>query len=259
MEHPSLTSLSLTHVRYDPKDVYSWISAHLALVPQALMISYVTLLWATREIEVLIMFAGQLGCEALNFVLKRYFREARPTGKNFEESLRGCATRTGKLMEEFVRLEFIGKGYGMPSSHAQYAAFFSVYLSLFLLLRHDPVNHPNASSTHIPTPFWQRLGLAVLSIFSAGAVAHSRIYLNYHSPKQVYAGCAAGAGCAVAWFIATAVARRIGLVNWVLELPPMKWARMRDLVVSESLEDAGWERYQAALKLRAKEALKKSR
>ncbi|GIZ37076.1 hypothetical protein CKM354_000053900 [Cercospora kikuchii] len=234
MEHPSLTSLSLTHVRYDPNDVYSWISAHLALVPQALMISYVTLLWATREIEVLIMFAGQLGCEALNFLLKRYFREARPT-------------------------EFIGKGYGMPSSHAQYAAFFSVYLSLFLLLRHDPINHPNASSTHIPTPFWQRLGLAVLSIFSAGAVAHSRIYLNYHSPKQVYAGCAAGAGCAVAWFIATAIARRIGLVNWVLELPPMKWARMRDLVVSESLEDAGWERYQAALKLRAKEALKKSR
>ncbi|KAM3423844.1 hypothetical protein BST61_g1242 [Cercospora zeina] len=232
MEHPSLTSLSLTHVRYDPNDAYSWISAHLALVPQALMISYVTLLWATREIEVLIMFTGQLGCEGLNFVLKRYFREARPT-------------------------EFIGKGYGMPSSHAQYAAFFSVYLSLFLLLRHDPVNHPNASSTHIPTPFWQRLGLAVLSLISAAAVAHSRIYLNYHSQKQVYVGCAAGAGCAVAWFIATAIARRLGLVDWVLELPPMKWVRMRDLVVSESLEDAGWERYQTALRLRAKQALKK--
>ncbi|PPJ57062.1 hypothetical protein CBER1_00535 [Cercospora berteroae] len=245
MEHPSLTSLSLTHVRYDPNDVYSWISAHLALVPQALMISYVTLLWATREIEVLIMFAGQLGCEALNFVLKRYLREARPTGKDIEEIHDVAMTEQ--------------RGYGMPSSHAQYVAFFSVYLSLFLLLRHDPVNHPNASSTHIPTPFWQRLGLAVLSIISAGAVAHSRIYLNYHSPKQVYAGCAAGAGCAVAWFVATAIARRIGLVNWVLELPPMEWARMRDLVVSESLEDAGWERYQAALKLRAKEALRKSR
>ncbi|KAF2207777.1 hypothetical protein CERZMDRAFT_50398 [Cercospora zeae-maydis SCOH1-5] len=234
MDHPSLTSLSLTHVRYNPNDVYSWISAHLALVPQALMISYVTLLWATREIEVLIMFVGQLGCEGLNFVLKRYFREARPT-------------------------EFIGKGYGMPSSHAQYAAFFSVYLSLFLLLRHDPVNHPNASSTHIPTPFWQRLGLAVISIISAGAVAHSRIYLNYHSQKQVYIGCAAGAGCAVAWFIVTAMARRMGVVDWMLELPPMKWLRMRDLVVSESLEDAGWEKYQAALKLRAKQALKKQR
>ncbi|KAI5358013.1 Putative phosphatidic acid phosphatase type 2/haloperoxidase, dolichyldiphosphatase 1 [Septoria linicola] len=234
MDHPSLTSLSLTHVNYDPNDTWSWVSAHLALVPQALIISYVTLVWATREIEVLIMFAGQLGCEALNWILKRYFREARPT-------------------------EFIGKGYGMPSSHAQYAVFFSVYLSLFLLLRHDPVNHPSASSTHIPTPFWQRLGLAVLSLLSAAAVAHSRIYLNYHSPKQVFVGCVAGAGCAVAWFIATAIARRLGIVEWALELTPVKWLRMRDLVVSESLEDAGWERYQAALKRRANLSAKKSR
>lgn len=147
----------------------------------------------------------------------------------------------------------------MPSSHAQYAAFFSVYLSLFLLLRHDPVNHPEKSSTHIPTPFWQRLALAVLSVISAAAVAQSRVYLNYHTPKQVFVGCVAGAGCAVAWFIVTSIARRLGLVDWVLELPPMKWVRMRDLVVSESLEDAGWERYQAALKRRAGMATKKGR
>lgn len=81
MDHPTLTSLSLTHVNYSPNDYWSWISAHLALVPQALIISYVTLVWATREIEVLIMFAGQLGCEGLNWLLKRYFREARPTGE----------------------------------------------------------------------------------------------------------------------------------------------------------------------------------
>lgn len=156
-------------------------------------------------------------------------------------------------------VEMLGKGYGMPSSHAQYAAFFSVYLSLFLLFRHDPVNHPNASSTHLPTPFWQRLGLAILSIFCAGAVAQSRIYLNYHSPKQVYVGCAAGVGCAVAWFIVTSIARRWGLVDKLLELPPMKWLRMRDLVCSESLEDAGWERYQHGLRRRAESAKKKSR
>lgn len=155
--------------------------------------------------------------------------------------------------------EFIGKGYGMPSSHAQYAAFFSVYLSLFLLLRRDPVNHPSASSTHIPTPFWQRLGLASLSIVSAAAVAHSRIYLSYHTPKQVFVGCITGAGCAIAWFVVTAIARRLGWVDWVLALPPMKWLRMRDLVVSESLEDAGWERYQQALRRRAEQAVMKGR
>nr|GFD60641.1 hypothetical protein [Tanacetum cinerariifolium] len=71
--------------------------------------------------------------------------------------------------------------------------------------------------------------------------------------------CVAGAGCAVAWFVATSIARRLGLVEWVLELPPMKWVRMRDLVVSESLEDAGWERYQTALKRRAAFAVKKTK
>ncbi|KXT06733.1 hypothetical protein AC578_8510 [Pseudocercospora eumusae] len=229
MDAPPLKSLSLTHVSYNPNDPISWISAHLALVPQALVISYISLIWATREIEILLMFTGQMACEALNWILKRYIREERPT-------------------------QMLGKGYGMPSSHAQYAAFFSLYLSLFLLFRHDPVNHPNASSTHLPTPFWQRLGLAMLSILCAGAVAQSRIYLNYHSPKQVYVGCAAGVGCAVAWFIVTSIARQWGLVDKLLELPPMKWLRMRDLVCSESLEDAGWERYQRALRRRTESA-----
>lgn len=42
---------------------------------------YVTLIWATREVEILLMFAGQMGCEALNFGLKRWIREERPKRK----------------------------------------------------------------------------------------------------------------------------------------------------------------------------------
>lgn len=79
MDGPPLASLSLTHVRYDPNDILSYISAYLALVPQALVIAYVSLIWGTREIEILLMFAGQMGCEALNWLLKRYIKEERPT------------------------------------------------------------------------------------------------------------------------------------------------------------------------------------
>ena len=79
MDSPPLASLSLTHVRYNPEDPISWISAHLALAPQALVISYVSLIYATREMEILLMFAGQMGCEALNWLLKRYIKEERPT------------------------------------------------------------------------------------------------------------------------------------------------------------------------------------
>lgn len=79
MDKPGLASLSLTHVHYDPTDPISWLCAHLALVPQALVITYAALVWSTREIEIVIMFAGQMGCEALNWILKRYIREERPT------------------------------------------------------------------------------------------------------------------------------------------------------------------------------------
>jgi len=133
-----------------------------------------------------------------------------------------------------------GKGYGMPSSHAQFVSYFSVSLALFLLVRHQP--HP--ARTHTPMPLWQRLLLSSLAIVGAGTVAQSRIYLNYHTPKQVWVGCAAGAVCAVAWFVVVAVLRQMGWVEWALESDVTRMFRMRDLVVTEDLPDAGWARWE---------------
>jgi dolichyldiphosphatase len=82
-----LASLSLTHVAYNPSDPYSYVSAWLALVPQGLCIMYVTLMWASREVEIWMMFAGQMACEALNFGLKRWIREERPRRKFLSTSL----------------------------------------------------------------------------------------------------------------------------------------------------------------------------
>ena len=62
----------------NPRDPISLLAAWLALVPQALMIVYVTTLFCTRELECALMLLGQLGCEAVNFVLKRIVREDRP-------------------------------------------------------------------------------------------------------------------------------------------------------------------------------------
>ena len=139
-----------------------------------------------------------------------------------------------------------GKGYGMPSSHAQFVSFFSVSLALFLLLRHKP--HP--TQTHSPTTFTQRAALAVLALFCAGAVAASRIYLSYHTPKQVLVGCAAGAGFAVVWFTFTSVLRRTGWLEWGLDFGLARWLRIRDLVTGEDLVDAGWARWEEKRKRR---------
>jgi dolichyldiphosphatase len=230
-----LASLSLTHVHYvsielppllqstlltlspkDPNDPISYLCAWLALVPQGLCVVYATLIWSTREIEILLMFAGQLACEALNFALKRILKEERPR-------------------------QMHGKGYGMPSSHAQFVAFFSVSLALFLLFRHVP---KSPAPSHTPLSMGARLGLSGLALVGAGLVAWSRVYLSYHTPKQVFVGCLAGVVTAVAWFLITTAARQVGLVRWALDLCIVRLFRMRDLVVEEDLCQAGWEKWE---------------
>ncbi|CRK20218.1 hypothetical protein BN1723_017846 [Verticillium longisporum] len=289
-----LASLSLTHVYYDPSDPLSLVCAWLALLPQALCIVYATLAFASREAEVALMFAGQLACEAVNFALKRLIKEDRPR-------------------------RIHGKGYGMPSSHAQFVAFWALYLVLFLFVRHrgpparqTTTDDSNSSSS---PPYrsralsraeravaalvavataaavaWSRVYLvlflfvrhrgpparqtaadgasssssgnrsspyrsralsraeravaALVAVATAAAVAWSRVYLGYHTTKQVLVGLAAGAACAVAWFAATTHARDVGLLAWVLRWPVVRWFRVRDLLLEEDFCQAGWERWE---------------
>lgn len=133
-----------------------------------------------------------------------------------------------------------GKGYGMPSSHAQFVAFFSVTLTLFLLFRHVP--HP--TETHTPFSFAGRSLLSLLALASAAVVAVSRIYLSYHTQKQVLVGCACGAAFALVWFAFTTYLRRAGWIDWALGTWLARAFRFRDLVVQEDLVDSGWARWE---------------
>ena len=135
-----------------------------------------------------------------------------------------------------------GKGYGMPSSHAQFTAFFSVYLMLFLLLRHRPLP---ASPSHQPFTLPQRALLSLLALLCAAIVAWSRIYLNYHTLPQVLVGSGAGVSSALGWYGATEIARKVGVLEWILDTRIANELRMRDLVVEEDLVAPGWERWQS--------------
>jgi dolichyldiphosphatase len=74
-------------------------------------------------------------------------------------------------------------------------------------------------------------------------VATSRIYLSYHTPKQVVVGVAAGAIFAFVWFGFTTYLRRAGWIEWALETWIARMFRVRDLVVQEDLVDSGWARW----------------
>ena len=143
--------------------------------------------------------------------------------------------------------EMNGKGYGMPSSHAQFLAYFSISLSLFLLIRHNPPMPPESSPSSQPLPYShrplnlpQRSLLSLLTLALATSVALSRIYLNYHTSTQVSVGFIAGVVCAIAWFGATEWARREGWVDVGLDSWVGRMGRWRDLVVEEDLAESGW-------------------
>ncbi|UKZ57818.1 hypothetical protein TrVGV298_011679 [Trichoderma virens] len=230
---PTLASLSVTHVYYDPDDYVSLVCAYLALLPQALCVVYATLIFSTREAEICLAFAGQLACEAVNFILKRIIKEERPR-------------------------RIHGKGYGMPSSHAQFVAFWSLSLALFLLVRHKPLAQgKSAARLKIweggrPWTLVERLAVSLAGALVAAATAWSRIYLNYHTTTQVAAGAAAGLIFALVWFVGTEILRRTGWLAWGIELPPARMLRIRDLVVEEDMCQAGWEKWEEKKKTKTK-------
>jgi len=301
-----LASLSLTQVHYvypqafpisnttlthnqNPADHLSHLSAWLALVPQSLLLTYAILIYTTREIELILLLGGQLACEALNFVLKRIIKEERP-----------------QLIRE------LGKGYGMPSSHAQFVSFWAVYVVLFLWIRLRPSGHGRMgggygygtkghsrrvsggvlkngpaspagtalakakenghgidtipeqatdldsdadlsqspiSSSILPSTIYalqlryhafKNLILSVAVLVLGAAVAYSRVYLSYHTPRQVLAGLLAGTIFGVLYFGFTAYLRSSGWIDWALELEIVRMARMRDLVCEEDLVELSW-------------------
>lgn len=218
----------------DPDDKLSLFCAYLALLPQALCVVYATLIWSTREAEIALTFAGQLACEALNFALKRLIKEERP-------------------------LRIHGKGYGMPSSHAQFVAFWSVSLALFVLVRHAPPRVSPAAlaeRSHMNRPWslGERAAVSVAGFAVAGLIAWSRIYLNYHTVRQVLAGAGTGVVFAVVWYVAVGVARSGGWLTWALEIPLARAMRMRDLLVEEDPCQAGWEKWEEKKRTKTKTA-----
>ncbi|CAK7205431.1 hypothetical protein SEUCBS139899_008202 [Sporothrix eucalyptigena] len=277
----ALASLSLTHVYYDPNDFISYICAWLALVPQAIIIVYVTLVWSTREAEVFLAFAGQLACEAVNFALKRIIKEERPQHhyhasmlahllgglyENKEEGsgeagaiVDGAGANAEGVLDGIQRLPIRG-GYGMPSSHAQFAGFWALTVALFLLVRYESKktrsSMAKAGAALVPwhkrtsMSLFERVATSIAAFIVALFIAWSRVYLQYHTLRQVLVGFAAGLVVGAGWFGFTSVARYTGLLDWGLQLPPAQYLRFRDLALEEDPLQPGWDKWQAQLAAR---------
>lgn len=76
----SLTSLSLTHVQFDPQDKVAYALAYITLLPLAILVFYGSVILARREIAGILMLLGQLLNEGFNAILKESLQISRPHG-----------------------------------------------------------------------------------------------------------------------------------------------------------------------------------
>ncbi|KAI1318323.1 Dolichyldiphosphatase 1 [Mortierella claussenii] len=203
--HHTLTSLSITHVQFSESDVLSKIFAYVTLSPLAILCGYVAIILTLRDLKPAVMFAGQLANEAVNQVLKRLVKQARPT-------------------------EYLGDGYGMPSSHSQFMAYFAAY-TIILMYRRGITPGSIISPT-----------VSALVVIWAALVVYSRVHLYYHTWQQVVAGTICGILFALLYYsIVQHILRPKGIFDWIVDHPWAKELYIRDTDAIPDLAQFDWE------------------
>ncbi|KAK0521631.1 hypothetical protein OC834_006572 [Tilletia horrida] len=180
-------SFGLTHVRYDADDPFAQLLALITLSPIFLLCAYTTIILYRRELTFINALVGQLGCEAVNWALKRLIRQPRPLG------LAGVSE----------------EGYGMPSSHAQFMGFFAAFFVAHFVLHHPPPRRP---PTLINTMRRLEHFLSiVLIVVGSLAVCYSRYYLLYHTVAQILVGASIGLSIGLVYYYLTEHLTRLPL------------------------------------------------
>lgn len=77
------------------------------------------------------------------------------------------------------------------------------------------------------TLLW-RLAHGLVVFVAASVVSMSRIYLRYHTPRQVAIGAGIGACVGVAWYIFVMILRYTGWVDWVLQIRAVEMLWFKD-------------------------------
>ncbi|KAF9313212.1 hypothetical protein BG003_005502 [Podila horticola] len=204
--HHTLTSLSLTHVQFSDDDLVSKIFAHLTLSPLAITCGYIAVILTTRDLTPILMLAGQALNECVNFVLKRFVKQARPT-------------------------EYLGDGYGMPSSHSQFMAFFATYLTILMYRRGVT---PGSISDLITNEAFSRPRADPISV-----------HLYYHTWQQVVAGTICGCLFATGYFFfVNNFLRSKGMQDWMVGNSFAHWALLRDVGEIDNVYKWEWDNWQ---------------
>ncbi|PWZ01116.1 PAP2-domain-containing protein [Testicularia cyperi] len=201
LDPASYASLALTHVRYDPSDPTAKVLSLVTLSPIFLLCSYVTVILLRRELTFINAFIGQLACEALNWMLKRLFRQSRPTNH-------------------------LGSGYGMPSSHSQFSGFFAAFFLAHFILNRPPRVRPRTLINSIRR-LEHTTAMAMIALLAA-LTCYSRYHLQYHTPLQILVGLTIGILFGGTYYYFTEHLPRPPLRRLLLDHPIAVALRIRD-------------------------------
>ena len=199
---------SYTHVLYMTGDRLGQLLALFSLLPVFIMVAYATLALSRRDLHVCSLGLGQLLNEVLNYMLKNTIREPRP------------------LHPLNTHHEHI-PAWGMPSDHSQFIAFFAAYVTCYCR--------------------GSREGAVWITAAWVGSVVviFSRVYLGYHTVRQVVVGAAVGAIVGMAWYALTFVYLRPACFARITTTPAARCLRVRDCSGVHDIVD---EEYQATVR-----------
>lgn len=187
-----LRSFGLTHFQYMEGDGLGPMFALLSLFPIFIVVMQTTIILSRREVAGILFLLGQLLNELVNLVLKLAIKESRPHSH-------------------------LGSGYGMPSNHGQFMGFFSIFTVMYLETRIATSN------------IWLKRIVQVGAILLGELVTVSRVYLGYHTTRQVLAGLLVGVCFGLFWYWFTdSVLYQHGWVERALRFPVCQWLLIRD-------------------------------
>ncbi|KDN51332.1 PAP2-domain-containing protein [Tilletiaria anomala UBC 951] len=175
-------SLGLTHVQYDAGDPAAKLLGLVTLSPIFLLCAYVTIILYRRELTFINALIGQLGCEGLNWFLKRLIRQPRPF--------------PGML----------GKGYGMPSSHSQFVGFFAAFFISHFLLHHPQKTKPATLINTMRRA--EHVAVIIAIVLLSALTCYSRYHLAYHTPVQILVGLTIGVVVGGGYYYLTEIVSR---------------------------------------------------
>ena len=194
-------AFTLTHITYPAEDsVHAPILALLSLLPPFGVCALTTATVIYKDVVAAYLLIGSLFSAMISAILKRVIQEPRPD-----------------RYDDDGNVEF-----GMPSNHSCFAWFCCTFLMMYVVQRRGvwagsklpSRRRDRGMSTKETTlnesrwwillaKLWNFLHTSftiILALFLATGCTYSRVYLEYHSHLQVYAGSVLGMGLGAFWY-----------------------------------------------------------